>query len=146
MKVILLENVKKVGQKGALVTVADGYALNVLIPKKLAAAATADNLKKYEQTQKDTEGKAASVALHARELMAGIKDKTLQVGVKASETGTLFKSLHEADVVAEVKKQWGIDIPPKSLTLDPIKKIGTYQIPVELTNVKGTLTLTVVAD
>ncbi|MEN9390638.1 MAG: hypothetical protein RLZZ283_738 [Candidatus Parcubacteria bacterium] len=145
MKVILLENVKKVGQRGELVTVADGYALNVLIPKRLAAPGTAENIKKYEQEQKVKQGKAEASAEQARALIAEIKGKTLIVTAKASETGTLFKSLHESDIVGAIKKEWGIDLPESALTTEHIKKTGTYSIPVALNGAKGVLTLSVVA-
>ena len=143
MKVILIVNVKKVGQKGELVTVADGYAQNVLIPKKLAVAGTTENIKKYEQAQAQIQGKIQSEAEHARALVAELKNKTLTITVKASDIGTLFKSVHASDICSEAKKQWGVDLPESALTMEHIKKTGTYSIPVELNGASGALMLSV---
>lgn len=133
MKVILTADVKKVGQRGSVVTIADGYAMNVLIPKKQAVPATAENLKKHERGVAEAKGRADESASKARELLSQIDGKTLTVEVKASETGTLFKSLHESDIVAEIKKQWGITLPENAIKLDHhIKQKGTYVVPVEL--------------
>lgn len=142
MKVILTADVKKVGQRGQLVTVADGYAMNVLVPQKKAVPATPENLKKYERGVVESKQKADARVAQARELLAKIDGKTLAIEVKASETGTLFKSLHASDLAAEIKKQWGIDLPESALTLEhPIKQKGTYAVPVELHNAHSTITL-----
>lgn len=138
MKVILVADVKKVGQKGQLITVADGYAMNVLIPQKKAVAATAENLKKHERGVAEAKQKADQSATRAREVLAQIDGKTLTLEAKAGATGTLFKSIHVSDIVTEIKKQWGIELPESSLTLDhPIKQKGTYAVPVELLGAKA---------
>lgn len=142
MKVILLVDVKKVGQRGALVTVADGYAMNVLIPQKKAVPATPENLKRHEKGVAEAKGRADESAARARELLAEIDGKTLTIEVKAGPTGTLFKSIHASDIVAEIKKQWGIELPESALTLDhPIKQKGTYPVPLLLQGAKARLEL-----
>ncbi len=133
MKVILLTDVKKVGQRGTLVTVADGFGMNVLVPSGKAVPATADNLKRYEASVKEAKGRADGNAARAAERMAQINGKELVISAKMSETGTLFKALHESDIVAEIKKQWGIDLPVSAIALDhPIKQKGTHQVPITL--------------
>lgn len=133
MQVILVTDVKKVGQKGQLITVADGYAMNVLIPQKKAVAATAENLKKYERGVAEAKQKADQSAARAREVLAQIDGKTLTLEAKAGPTGTLFKSINASAIVAEIKKQWGIELPESALTLDhPIKQKGTYTVPISL--------------
>ncbi len=142
MKVILIADVKKVGQRGQLITVADGYALNVLIPQKKAVPATPENMKKHERGVAEAKLKADQSASQAKELLSKMDGKTLSVDVKAGPTGTLFKSLHASDIVAEIKKQWGIDLPESALQLEhPIKQKGTFSVPVELLGAKSTLTL-----
>lgn len=142
MKVILIADVKKVGKKGSVVTVADGYALNVLIPQKKAVTATPDNLKRHEKGVAEAKGKADQSAARAHELLKQIDEKTLTLEAKAGPTGTLFKSIHESDIVEEIKKQWGIEIPESALTLDhAIKQKGTYVVPVALLGAKAKISV-----
>jgi large subunit ribosomal protein L9 len=144
MKVILITDVKKVGQRGSVVDVADGYAMNVLIPQKKALPATADNLKRHEKSVAEAAGRKDQNAAKARETVDSMRGKTLTIAVKASETGTLFKSLHASDIVAEVAKQLGVTLPESALMLEhPIKQKGTYAVPMELAGSKGTLHLEV---
>lgn len=144
MQVILTDNVKKVGQKGQLVTVADGYALNVLIPQKKAVPATPDNLKRHERNVAEAKNKADASASRAKELLASIDGKTLTIDVKAGPTGTLFKSLHASDIVLEIKKQWGIELPERAIALEhSIKQKGTTEVPVEVHSAKALITLSI---
>lgn len=133
MKVILTTDVKKVGQRGSVVDVADGYALNVLIPQKRAVTATAENLKRHEKGVAEAKQKASASAEQVKALLAQIDGKTLTIEAKAGPTGTLFKSVHASDIVAEIKAQWAIDLPDSAITLDhSIKQKGTYAVPVVL--------------
>lgn len=133
MKVILTTDVKKVGQRGSVVDVADGYALNVLIPQKKAVTATPENLKRHEKGVAEAKGRADESAAKAREVLKQIDGRTLTIDAKAGPTGTLFKSIHASDIVAEIKKQCGIDLPESAITLDhPIKQKGTYAVPLVL--------------
>lgn len=144
MKVILIADVKKVGQRGSVVTVADGYALNVLIPQKKAVPATPENLKRHEANADVSRKKAEQDADRIRKLLAEIDGKTLSIEVKAGPTGTLFKSLHASDIVREIKKQWGTDLPESAVTLDhPIKQKGTISVPLELLGARANIFLEV---
>lgn len=146
MKVILVTDVKKVGQRGSVVDVADGYALNVLIPQKKAVTATAENLKRHEKGVAEAKGRADESAAKARALLTEINGKTLTIEAKAGPTGTLFKSIHASDIVAEIKKQWRIDLPESVLTLDhPIKQKGTYAVPVVLQGAQALVSVIVQA-
>lgn len=145
MKVILIADVKKVGRRGELVTVADGYAQNVLLPKKLAVPGTAENLKKHQESVKEAQGRADQSAAAARDLLKQIDGKSVTISVKASDTGTLFKSLHEADIVVAIKKDLSVVVPDSALELDhPIKKTGTYEVPVKLLGAKATVSVVIV--
>lgn len=142
MKVILIADVKKVGQRGSVITVADGYAMNVLIPQKKAVAATAENLKKHERGVAEAKQKADQSAARAHEVLAQLDGKTLTIEAKAGPTGTLFKSIHESDLVAEMKKQWGVEVPESALVLEhAIKQKGTYAVPVKLLGASATVTI-----
>ncbi len=144
MKVILLKDVPKVGQRGTLVTVADGYAMNVLIPQKKAAPAIAENLKRYERGVEAAKQKADHSAEQAKRILSEIDGKTLSVTVKTSDTGTLFKSFHTSDIAAEMKTQWGIELPESALELDhPIKQKGTYEVPIKLLGSVAKISLSV---
>ena len=144
MKVILVADVKKVGQRGSVVEVADGYALNVLIPQKKAVPATPDNLKRHEKGVAEAKQKASASAEQAKVLLAQIDGKTLTIEAKAGPTGTLFKSLHASDIAVAIKKQWGIDLPESAVTLEhPIKQKGTTVVPIELFGSKTTFTVAV---
>ena len=142
MKVILTTDVKKVGRRGEVVVVADGFAQNVLLPKKQAVVATAENLKRHEAGVREAQGRADQNAAQAAALLKSINGKELTIPAKASETGTLFKSIHESDIAAEIKKQWGIEVPEESLNLpEVLKKKGTYTVPIELLGAKATITV-----
>ncbi len=142
MQVILTTDVKKVGQRGTLVTVADGYAMNVLIPQKKAVPATPENIKRHEKVVAEAKHKAGESAAKAREVLNQIDGKTLTIVAKVGPTGTLFKSLHADDIVTEITKQWGVVIPASALTLDhPIKQQGTHTLPVTLFGAQAKLTI-----
>lgn len=144
MQVILITDVKKVGQRGALITVADGYAMNVLIPQKKAVPATADNLKRHQEGLKAAQGKADQNAARAHELLKQIDGKTVTLTAKAGPTGTLFKSIHESDIVAAVKMVLHVELPESALTLEhAIKQKGTYSVPVALLGAKAKISIEV---
>ncbi len=132
MEVILLEDVDKLGIRGQLVTVADGYGRNYLLPRKMAVAATPQNRKWVErqrtkfvkQTAKE-QGEAEQLA----KLLAGV---TITVLRKAGEQGTLFGSVTALDV-AEGLAQQGFKIDRRKIQLDPpLKILGEYDVPVRL--------------
>jgi len=133
MKVILLQNVAKIGQKGEIKNVADGYALNFLIPKKLAQVATdlrvseaqAKEGKKNRQEEKRNE--------KDQSLIKKLKGVKLEFKVKASDAGKLFAGLAEKDIVDELKKQKKIEVDSKCVKMEKhIKEIGEYKIKISL--------------
>ena len=134
MKVILLTDVKKVGQRGTLVTVADGYANNVLIPKKLALPATPQNLKQYERKVQGEKERQHMDASLAKATLSEIEGKTVQIKTRASEKGTLFDSIHEKQVADAIAKELKISIPESSIHIPEgvIKKLGEHRVIVSL--------------
>lgn len=132
MKVILLDDVTKVGRRGEVRDVSDGYARNFLIPKKLALSATAGNLKNLEHIQKQQEAKADRVKADAEALRAQIQALVYEERRQASEEGKLFGSVTAQDV-ADFLASRGIKMDRKRLTLDePIKALGEFSVSMRL--------------
>jgi large subunit ribosomal protein L9 len=134
MKVILLQDVRKVGARGTVVQVADGYANNVLIPKKLAMPATGANLKKIEKEQSAREGKALVDASLAHKLLAGLDGKSVSIQAKANEQGGLFKAIHPRQVAEAVRIELGVSVPEEAIVLLPehIKTLGEFRAEITL--------------
>ena len=132
MKVILLQDVKKIGKKGEVINASDGYARNFLFPKKLAEEATDSNLhilnnkKENERKQKLAEIEAA------QKLASELKGKVIKVTSKAGESGKLFGAITSKDVAELIKAQYKIEIDKKKIVMDTIKLAGGYEIDVKL--------------
>ena len=143
MKLILLEDVKGVGKKGDVVNKNDGYALNFLIPKKLAVEATKSNINDLELKKKADERIKKEEYEEAKELGEKLKDKIVKVSVKAGENGKVFGSVTNKEISAALLQQTGIDIDKKKITFnDPIKMVGRRTVKVKL-HPKVTVELTV---
>ncbi|MBX9765529.1 50S ribosomal protein L9 [Patescibacteria group bacterium] len=144
MKVVMLMDVKKVGQRGAVVEVADGYAMNVLIPKKQAAPATAENLKRVEREALAAKGKKDMDAMLAKKALEQIDGKTITIHAKANPAGGLFESIKEKQINEAIEKEFGISLPESAIKLDePIKKAGVHPVSVSLQGAKATVTLSI---
>jgi len=144
MKVILLRDVAKIGQKFDTKNVSDGYALNFLIPNGLAEMATAKVLSRVDMMKKrDSEEKKIREGLLAKNL-ADLKDTQIEIKEKANEQGHLFAGVHKEEIIAELKKQTRLDILPEYLELEkPIKQTGEYTIHVKVGDAKATFKLQV---
>ena len=133
MKIILLENVKKLGKKDEIIEVADGYARNVLIPKKLGIEATSANLNSVKLKNKNEEKKDENM----RNVALGDKEKiekaTITLKIKAGANGKTFGSINSKEVSDGIKEVVGLDIDKKDIDLgEPIKNIGRYTVKVHL--------------
>lgn len=133
MKVILLEDVKALGKKGQVVNVSDGYARNLLLPKKLGVEATGKNMNDLK-LQKAHEDKVAQENLDAAKAFAEeLKDKQVTVGIKVGEGGRTFGSISTKEIAEAAKAQLGYDLDKKKLQLaSPIKELGTTMVPIKL--------------
>ena len=133
MQVILLEDVKSLGKKGEVVKVSDGYAKNMLIPKKLGVEATQKNLNELRNQQKRDSIVAKQQLDEAKAYGEKIAKETVQLTMKAGEGGRVFGSVSSKEIVTAAKAQFGFDIDKKKLQMpEPIKSFGTYEIPVKL--------------
>ena len=130
MKVILLEDVKALGKKGQIVNVSDGYARNMILPKKLGLEATHKNLNDLK-LQKANEEKVAK----------DLETKEVILTLKTGEGGRTFGSVSSKEISEAAKKQLNLDIDKKKLQLpEPIRVLGVTQVPVKLhPKVTGTL-------
>lgn len=132
MEVILLQDVEKLGTRGQLVKVADGFGRNHLLPKKMAVAATPQNRKWIEQQRVKflkQEARDKADAEELAKLMAGV---SVVVRRKAGEQGTLFGSVTAIDVAEGLAAQ-GFKIDKRKIQLEsPFKVLGEYDVPVKL--------------
>lgn len=143
MKVILLQDVKSLGKKGEIVNVSDGYARNMILPKKLGVEATGKNLNDLKLQNQHAEKVAQEQLAAAKALAEEIKEKIVEVKIKAGEGGRTFGSVSTKEISAAVKEQLNLDIDKKKMSLnDPIKALGTYEVAVKL-HAKVTATLRV---
>lgn len=133
MKVILLEDVKALGKKGQVVNVSDGYARNLLLPKKLGVEATGKNMNDLK-LQKAHEDKVAQENLDAAKAFAEeLKGKQVDVGIKVGEGGRTFGSISAKEIAEAAKAQLGYELDKKKLQLAaPIKELGTTMVPIKL--------------
>lgn len=144
MKVVMLLDVKKVGQRGSVVSVADGYAMNVLIPKKQAVPATPENLRRVEKEALAQKGKKDMDAILAQKALLQIDGKTVTISAKANPAGGLFESIKEKHINEAIEKEFAISLPETAIKLnEPIKKTGRYEIPVSLQGAKAMVYLQV---
>ena len=135
MKVILVEDVKALGKKGEMVNVSDGYARNMLFPKKLALEASAKNIN-------DLKLKKAHDEKVAKELAKA----QVKVSVKVGEGGKVFGSVSSKEIAEAAKAQLGYDIDKKKIQMkDPIKAVGTTSVAIKL-HPKVTAELKVVVE
>jgi large subunit ribosomal protein L9 len=147
MKVILTQDVPRVGKRYDVVDVADGYAQNFLFPQELAERATDDKVAILDKKRE-----AAKVAEEAR--MADLKEKlehlediSVTIEVKADDKGNLYKKLHADDIAQALKDDADMDLPATAILLDaPIDEVGDHEVRVEAADQKATLTVQVIAE
>ena len=132
MRIILLDDVSKVGRRGEVRDVSDGYARNYLIPKKLALSATAGNLKNLGQIKTQQDAKAGRIKSEADALRDRIEALAYEERRQASEEGKLFGSVTSQDIV-EFLARHTIKVERRRVGLDePIKTLGETVVPIRL--------------
>ncbi len=132
MQIILQEDIEKLGNRGEVVTVAEGYARNYLLPRKLALEATAGNMKRLERMRAAFAKKSAVEKGDAQKLSELLSGVALELTRKSGENDQLFGSVTSADI-SEALAAKGFTVDKKKIVLaDPIKTIGEYDVPVKL--------------
>jgi large subunit ribosomal protein L9 len=132
MEVILREHVDNLGRRGEIVKVADGYARNYLLPRKLALVATEGNRKQIEREKVKYDAKELEEKKVAEALAARLSTIDVEIARKVGETEALYGSVTSSDI-SEALAAKGLEFDRRKLQLaDPIKKLGEYEIPVRL--------------
>ena len=133
MKVMLLEDVKKLGKAGDVVDVSDGYANNYILPKKLGREANADVLNQWKLKKGSEANRKAQEKQEALDLAAKLKDKIVLVKTKGGENGRLFGSVTSQAIADALAQQHGIQVDKKKIQLkDAIKATGSYPVDIKL--------------
>lgn len=132
MKVILREDVDKLGRMGDLVNVADGYARNFLLPRNMAALATTKNIKSLEHEKRVIADRVKKEKMAAEEEAKKISAVSVSIPVQVGEEGKLFGSVTSKDIADAIAAQ-GFEIDKRRIQLEkPIKEIGTFMVPVKV--------------
>ncbi len=133
MKVILTADVKSLGKKGEIVDVSDGYARNMLLPKKLGVEANSKNINDLK-LQKANEDKVAKEILEqAKALAAEIAEKSVTLSIKVGEGGKTFGSVSSKEIAEAAKAQIDLELDKKKIQLSsPIRTLGVTMVPVKL--------------
>ncbi len=132
MKLILQEDVKSLGKMGDVVNVADGYARNYLIPRKLGVEANVKNIKALEHEKRRIEEKGKKIRHDAQGLAERLSATEITLSAKAGEEEKLFGSITSMDIAEALKKE-GFDIEKKKILLEePIKRLGAYSVGIKI--------------
>jgi large subunit ribosomal protein L9 len=132
MEVILREHVDNLGRRGEVVKVADGYARNYLLPRKLALLVTEGNKKQIERERAKFEANEAEEQKQAGAVADRLASVDVAISRKVGETEALYGSVTSSDIAAALAAK-GFDIDRRKIQLqEPIKKLGEYEIPIKL--------------
>ncbi|HMD03515.1 MAG TPA: 50S ribosomal protein L9 [Candidatus Baltobacteraceae bacterium] len=147
MKIILLNDVKPLGNVGAVVEVADGYARNYLLPRGLAAEASSGALALLEQQRRAKSRRDAEAVANAESLAKQLTDSQVTVFAKSGGNGKLFGAITNANIAEALQKEHGIEIDRHKIEIaDNIKSLGSYPVEIRLgKNVVAKTTVKVVA-
>ncbi len=147
MKIILTKDVKGVGRANEEVITKDGYALNYLIPNKLAIFSTPASIKEAEMRRKQvTDRSELDTALLTQNIVS-LAETRVVILMKANEKGHLYDAVGGSEIVHAVKEQTHIDIPEDVIKLEkPIKELGTFDIPVSSGDAFGKFSIIIESD
>ena len=144
MKVLLLADVKNLGKKDDIVNVSDGYARNMLFPKKLAVTATPKNMKDVELKKKNEARIEAEHLKEAQKFAEELSSKEVTVGIKVGTGGIAFGSVSTKEIAEAAKNQLGVELDRKKMILDaPLREVGESSVQVRV-HPKVTATLKVI--
>src|SRR5262245_9309987 len=147
MEVILREHVDNLGRRGEIVKVADGYARNYLLPRKLALVATAGNKQRIERERSRFEAHEAEEKLVAQAIAERLAGIEIEIARKVGETEALYGSVTTSDIAHALDAK-GIEVDRRKIVLqEPIKKLGEFDVPIRLQReVTQTVKVKVVAE
>ena len=146
MKVILLKDVSKIGQRYEVKNVADGYALNFLIPNGFAKPATESEITRIEEEKKVRNQNELKKIEELKNKLKPLGKTPVEIFGEANEKGHLFKGIHKEDLVRSIKEKISIELPIEYIKLEkPIKDIGEHKIQIESGGIDISLTFSVKA-
>lgn len=147
MKIILREDVEKLGKAGEVVKVKDGFGRNYLIPRKLAVLANVRNMKALDHDRRTIETRAKKTRRTAEATAATLSAVSLILPAKAGEEGKLFGAITSRDI-AEALGKAGVNVDRKAIQLaDPIKQVGDYKVKIRVaTDVLPEISVSVVPE
>jgi len=147
MKVILLQDIYKHGVAGQIVNVADGFARNYLIPRKMAILATKSSLKQTEKIREQVEARQAAYENKLNELGRQIDGTELIFGRRAAVTGKLFGSVTTQEIADALMEATGVDINRRRISQQPLREVGEHEVPVRLgTDISPMLKIVIVRE
>lgn len=148
MKVILQQDVRGQGKKGQMIEVAEGYARNFLLPRKLAVPATADAMNTMRLQEKAKKAEEARQKAEAESIAEKLKNAQVKVSARAGANGKLFGAVTSKEVSDALQAQHGIELAKNKIVMDePIKAFGGYQLKAKLGyEVSGTIYVMVVEE
>lgn len=132
MKVILLQDVKKLGKKGDVIEASDGYARNFLFPRKLAEEATANALHVVNAKKENERKKKLAELEAAQKLASELKGKEVSIDAKAGDNGRLFGAITNKDIAEVINNKFNLSIDKKKIVMNTIKVAGQYDIEIKL--------------
>jgi large subunit ribosomal protein L9 len=145
MKVIFLKDVRGMGRAHEVKNVADGYAANMLFPRKLAEPATEEKIKKLEAQKQAAEAAVKKEEEILDKKVLSLKGKTVSISAKATEKGGLFKTITTKDIAKAILGEHALQIPEDSITFEAVKTVGNHQIMLHSKNTKTDMTLVISA-
>ncbi len=144
MKVILLKDVARMGRRGEIKELPSGHALNFLIPRKLAVPATPENLKRQQALITKHKETAEASQASFKDALAMLATTPVELAATANAKGHLFKGIKATDI-SERLLELGFHISPESIHLtEPLKAVGTHEVPLVAGKEKGSFTLTII--
>lgn len=133
MKVILQVDVKKIGNKGDVVEVAEGYGRNYLLPRGLAVEANPGNLRQVAEVKKAESSKVDRELKEAEKIGSTLQDKKVNVSAKVGEGGRLFGSITTQDIAEQLRRQLSVEIDKRKIDVkEPIKTLGSHPVTVKV--------------
>ena len=145
MKVILLQDVARIGKRFEIKEVPDGHALNMLIPKGMAEAATPESIKRVKARALKAEAEQATHDAAFAEVLGAADGTTVTVMVEANEQGHMFEAL-KAEAIVEALQASGVTIPAEQVMIEsPIKEVGEHAVSIQSGDQSGTITVAVTA-
>jgi len=148
VKVILQKEIDKLGVPGDVVTVADGYARNYLIPKRMAMPVTKGAVKNSDRLRRAHDQRTQKQKIDAEQVAAKMTEAPLTIAAHAGEEGRLFGSVTAAEIARELEMRVGSPVDRRTIHLpEPIRSVGTHEVTVRLhPEVEPTVTVEVVAQ